>query len=342
MTKSKVFESERCLVVAEVAQAHDGSLGTAHAYVDVAAESGADAVKFQVHIAEAESSPAEPWRVEFSVQDESRYAYWKRMEFTEMQWAGLRQHAASAGLLFVCSPFSVEATELMNRVGVDMWKVASGQVRDLAMIDAVAKTGKPVLVSSGMSNLKETDDIVLRLQNEGLDVTLLQCTSMYPTPADSVGLNMIGTYRQRYGCRIGLSDHSGTIFAGLAAATLGIDVLEVHVALSRKGFGPDIPVSLTPDELAQLVQGVKFIETANASPVDKDALAQDLRQTRELFSKSVFLAEDLPAGTVLSRQHLCVKKPGSGIPAHELERLIGRTLARDVGANVLLRESDLD
>src|SRR5437870_5935664 len=147
----------RCLIVGEVAQAHDGSLGIAHAFIDAIAAAGADAVKFQTHIAHAESTRAEPWRVRFSLQDESRYAYWRRMEFTEEQWLGLRRHALDRGLLFLSSPFSFEAVELLRRVGVAAWKVASGEAANAPMIDQMAATGLPVILSTGMSRLDEID-----------------------------------------------------------------------------------------------------------------------------------------------------------------------------------------
>ena len=131
------------LIIAEVAQAHDGSLGAAHAYIDAAARAGADAVKFQTHIAAAESSPAEPWRVKFSLQDATRYDYWRRMEFTEEQWAGLRMHADERGLQFLSSPFSVEAAQLLRRVGVSAWKIASGEVNNVPLFDFMLSTGLP-------------------------------------------------------------------------------------------------------------------------------------------------------------------------------------------------------
>ena len=132
--------AERVLIIAEVAQAHDGSLGAAQAYVDAAAKAGADVVKFQTHIAAAESTPHEPWRVRFSPRDETRYEYWKRMEFTEEEWLGLRKHALKAGVDFLSSPFSVEALELLERVGVMGWKVASGEVGNLPMLNRMAAT----------------------------------------------------------------------------------------------------------------------------------------------------------------------------------------------------------
>src|ERR1700722_3675300 len=226
-----------CVIIGEVAQAHDGSLGAAHAYIDAIANAGADAVKFQTHIAAAESTPAEQWRVPFSFQDASRYDYWKRMEFTEEQWLGLRRHAEEKGLEFLSSPFSVEAAELLQRIGMRMWKVASGEVTNTRLFDYIIGTRLPLMLSSGMSTIEEIDAVVSRIQGANIPLAVLQCTSMYPCPPEKVGLNMIPYYRQRYGCAVGLSDHSGTIYPGLAAATLGIELLEVHAVLSRECFG---------------------------------------------------------------------------------------------------------
>jgi len=207
----------RVAVIGEVGQAHDGSLGTAHAFIDAIADSGADAVKFQTHIAAAESRTDEPWRVKFSYCDDTRYEYWKRMEFTPQAWDGLRQHAQDRGLVFVSSPFSLEAVELLRRVGVAAWKVASGEVANPQLLDAVAQAGQPVLLSSGMSGWFELDAAVARLRAAGAGpLAVLQCTSAYPVAPQRVGLNVLGEIQQRYGCVAGLSDHSGTIFPALA------------------------------------------------------------------------------------------------------------------------------
>ena len=331
-----------CLIVAEVGQAHEGSLGLAHTFIDAVADAGADVVKFQTHIAEAESTPSEPWRVKFSLQDETRYAYWKRMEFTKEQWKGLTEHAEERGLLFMSSPFSVEAVELLKRVGVAAWKIASGEVGNAPMFECIAATGLPILLSTGMSPLSEIDAAVERVKAKGLPLTVLQCTSMYPTLPEKIGLNIISLFRQRYNCPVGLSDHSGTIYAGLAAAALGINVLEVHVTLSREMFGPDVPASVTTSELTQLVEGVRFIEKVNANAMDKDTMATELKGVRDLFTKSVVARVDLPANTVLKAGHLTVKKPGTGIPANRLPELVGRRLCCDVTANQLLSEGMLE
>ena len=342
MTALATLQSGRCLIIAEVGLAHDGSLGLAHAFVDEAARGGADAVKFQTHIAAAESTPAEPFRVKFSRQDATRYEYWQRMEFSEEQWRGLADHARERGLLFLSSPFSVEAVDLLGRVGMPMWKIASGEVSNRPLIEAVAASGRPVLLSSGMSSLAELDVAADRVRRAGAPLAVMQCTTAYPCPPERIGLNMLAVLRERYGCFVGLSDHSGTIVPGIAAATLGSDILEVHITMSRGMFGPDVPASVTIEELRQLVDGVRFVERMRAHPIDKDAVASDMAPLRAIFTKSVVVREPVSAGTVLDARQLTVKKPGTGIPAERLHELVGRRLRRDLAADEMVREDDLD
>jgi N-acetylneuraminate synthase len=330
------------LVVAEVAQAHDGSLGTAHAYIDAVARAGADAVKFQTHIAAAESTPGEPFRVRFSPQDATRYDYWKRLEFAPAQWQSLADHARESGLLFLSTPFSFEAVELLEAVGMPAWKVGSGEVTNLPMLERMAATGRPVLVSSGMASWAELDRAVETVRKSRAPLAVLQCTTAYPCPAEKVGLNVLAELRDRYRCPVGLSDHSGTIYASLAAAALGANLLEVHVVFSRDCFGPDVKASVTVSELGQLVEGVRFVERAMAHPLDKEQLAAGMGELKTMFGKSIVAARDLPAGHKLQPADLALKKPGSGIPAARLNEVVGRRLARGVAADSLLAEEDLD
>jgi len=332
----------RCLVIGEVALTHDGSLGLAHAFVDAIAAAGADAVKFQTHIATAESTPSEPFRVKFSRQDATRYEYWQRMEFTPAQWQGLADHCRDRGVLFISSPFSIEAVDLLERVGQPIWKIASGEVSNTRLLDRVLETGAPVLLSTGMSPIEETDAAVARVRARGRDVGVLQCTTAYPCPPERVGLNLVPAYRERYGCWVGLSDHSATIYPGLAGAALGLDVLEVHVTLSREMFGPDVVASVTTGELRQLAEGVRFIETMRAHPLDKAQSAADTAPLRRLFTRSLVAGQDLAAGTVLAREHLLIKKPGTGLPPERLDEVVGRRLTRAVAADHLLAPEDVE
>ena len=340
--EKSVGPGQPCLIVAEVAQAHDGSLGAAHAFIDAIADSGADAVKFQTHIAAAESTLGEPWRVKFSLQDKTRFDYWKRMEFTVEQWHGLKRHADKSGLLFLSSPFSFEAVELLNRVGVAAWKVPSGETANTPMLGHILATELPVILSTGMSSFEEIDVAVAHIQSADVPLTVLQCTTAYPCPPEKIGLNLIEEFRERYGCAVGLSDHSGTIWPGLAAAAHRIDMLEVHVVFSRKMFGPDVSASVTTKELCRLVEGIRFIEKMNTHPVDKEWMAKDMEELRHTFTKSIVARQELAAGTVLRAEHLALKKPGTGIPAARLTELVGCRLKRPVKTDEMITEDILD
>ncbi len=333
--------SGRCLLIAEVAQAHDGSLGLAHAYVDAAAAAGADAVKFQTHIAEAESTPSEPWRVRFSPQDETRLSYWQRTSFSEAQWRGLRKHAEEAGLLFLSSPFSPEAVSMLSRVGVAAWKIPSGEIATPGLLEQVAETGLPVLLSTGMSSVAEVDRAVERLRMAGADFAVMQCTSAYPCPPERVGLNVLADFSERYGCAVGLSDHSGTIYPALAAVTLGAEVLEVHITLSREMYGPDVVASVTTNEFRQLADGVRFIERMKLNPVAKDVMAGELAPLRAMFTKSVVAARALVVGQLIGSDDLAIRKPGTGIAAGRRVELVGRRVKRPLAPWQPVMEDDL-
>lgn len=330
------------LVIAEIAQAHDGSLGTAHAYIDAVAAAGAQAIKFQTHIAAAESTPGEPFRVKFSPQDATRYDYWRRMEFSPDQWQGLADHCRERGLMFLSSAFSPQAVELLHRIGMPAWKVGAGELGNLPMLAQMAATGRPVLLSSGLAGWSDLDAAVRVVNQAGCPVGIFQCTTAYPCPAEKVGLNVLAELRDRYGCPVGLSDHSGVVYAGLAATALGANLIEVHTVFSRECFGPDVPASLTTTELKSLVEGVRFINTALQNPVDKDAAAVDLAELKRLFGKSVVATRSLAAGHTLSDADLALKKPGTGIPAAELPYVIGRVLRRSVAADALLSSDDFE
>jgi len=176
-------------IIAEIGQAHDGSLGILHSYIDALATTGVDAIKFQTHIAEAESSAAEPFRVNFSYEDATRYDYWQRMSFTLEQWKGIKAHCDEVGLEFMSSPFSQAAVDLLETVGVQRYKIGSGEVNNFLMLEKIANTGKPIILSSGMSSFEEIAAAVDFLEPYGNELSILQCTTSYPTPPERIGLN---------------------------------------------------------------------------------------------------------------------------------------------------------
>lgn len=313
-------------IIAEIAQAHDGSLGMAHSYIDAVAKTGVDAIKFQTHIAEAESSIHEPFRVKFSKQDKTRYEYWKRMEFTLKQWQEIKIHCDEVGLEFMSSPFSNAAVDLLEKVDVKRYKVGSGEVNNFLLLERIAQTGKPVIISSGMSSYEELDATVQFLEQRNVDFSILQCTTSYPTKPEQYGLNVISEFKERYNVPIGFSDHSSSIEACIAATALGAELLEFHVVFNKEMFGPDAKSSLTMEETTQLVKAVKNINTASNNPIDKSKNEQ-FAELKHIFEKSLSVNKDCPEGHIITFADLEAKKPkGFGIDASEYESIIGKAI----------------
>ncbi len=327
--------------IAEIAQAHDGSLGMAHAYIDAVSKTGCNAIKFQTHIAAAESSVHEPFRVQFSKQDATRIAYWKRMEFSLEEWKGLKSHCDEVGLEFLSSPFSNAAVDLLEKVGVKRYKVGSGEVNNFVLLEKIAQTKKPVIISSGMSSFSELDETISFLKNRGVTYSILQCTTSYPTKPTQFGLNVIGEMKSKYRVPIGFSDHSSSIESSIAAVALGAELLEFHVVFDKNMFGPDAKSSLTMDETTKLVAAVNNIETALLNPIDKNDNTA-FGKLKSIFEKSLAVNKNLSKGHILTFNDLETKKPkGFGILASEYEEVIGKELKSDLNEWDFLNYSDI-
>lgn len=337
----KIGAGQKPFLIAEIAQAHDGSLGYAHAFIDLAKECGADAVKFQTHIAREETTREEDFRVRIFPQDKTRYEYWQRMEFTADQWVGLANHAREAGIMFLSSAFSFKAIELLERIGMPAWKVASGEVLNFPLLEAMSKTGKPILLSSGMSAFEETDKAVEFVRSLGNPVGIFQCTTKYPTPLEETGLNVMEEFSKRYNIPVGLSDHSANPYVPIIAMAREASMIEVHLCLHSRQFGPDTSSSLTPEAFKMLSAARDVAYTIMNARVEKDKMSNDLETVRGLFQRSLALKEDQPAGTVLNADMITLKKPGTGLPAARLQDLVGKTLFCDVPHDRLLRDEDL-
>jgi len=328
-------------LIAEIAQAHDGSLGILHSYIDAVAKTGVQAIKFQMHIAEAESSIHEPFRVQFSKEDATRFAYWKRMEFSIAQWKDIKKHCDEVGLDFICSPFSNLAVDWLEEIGVHTYKIGSGEVNNLLLLEKITKTNKPIIISSGMSSYAELDETVAFLKSKNAKFSILQCTTAYPTMPEQYGLNVIGELKARYTVSVGFSDHSAKIATGIAAVALGAEILEFHVVFNRAIFGPDAIASLTIEETKQLVDAVNEIYSANQNPIDKNSNA-DFKELKSIFEKSLAINKDLPMGHVITFEDLESKKPsGFGISAKQFNDVIGRKLKNDKSKWDFLNEEDL-
>ena len=225
-----------CFIIAEIAQAHEGSLGLAHSYIDAVANAGADAIKFQTHIAEAESTKEDQFRVNFSYEDKNRYDYWKRMEFTLEQWFELKKHCNELNLVFLSSPFSIEAVNLLEKIDIHAWKIGSGEINNPVLLEMILDTNKPILLSTGMSDWNEIDASIGKLVDDKIDCAIFQCTSKYPTEIEEVGLNVMKEMKEKYNIPTGLSDHSGRTSSAIAAIAKDANLLEVHVVFDKAMF----------------------------------------------------------------------------------------------------------
>lgn len=327
-------------IIAEISQNHDGSLGQAHAFIDAVAGTGVDAIKFQTHIAEAESTPDEPFRVKFSYEDKTRYDYWKRMEFTSGQWEELRRHALEKGLDFLSSVFSVEAFEMLQSIGMPAWKLGSGEVYNKYLVEKMVKTGKPILLSTGLSSYEDIDRQVEMIKTNPYAV--MQCTTAYPCPPEKIGLNIISEMKDRYGCPVGLSDHSGTIFPSLAAVSNGALMIEVHVTMSPYMFGPDVKASVTIEQLREMTEGIRMITAMRNAPVDKTALSGEQRELKHIFAKGIYLKQDMGKGEVVEVEKVSFKKPLNGISGEEYESVMGKKTVRNMKRGEALQWTDIE
>lgn len=328
-------------IIAEIGQAHDGSLGIAHSYIDALAETGIDAIKFQTHIASAESSIHEPFRVQFSYKDKNRFDYWKRMEFSFDEWLGLKEHCEECGLEFMSSPFSIAAVELLEKLEIKRYKVGSGEVNNLLMLDRIGKTGKPIIISSGMSSYSELDDSIRFLENFDTEVSILQCTTSYPTKPEQWGLNVIQELKDRYRLKVGFSDHSGDIYSLIAATALGAEILEFHVVFDKRMFGPDSSSSLNLEQVKSLVSGVGKVRKSLISKVIKNDQIK-FKDSKKIFEKSLAINRDLEPDEIITQEMLEGKKPkGYGINTSAYLKVIGRKLNKPLKKWDFINWSDL-
>jgi N,N'-diacetyllegionaminate synthase len=327
--------SPRRWIIGEVGSVHDGSFGNACKMIELAAKCGANVVKFQTHIAEAETLENAPAPSYFKA--EPRFAYFKRTAFSREQWRELAKVARSNDLLFMSSPFANEAVDQLEDTGIDIYKIASGEVTNTPLLERVAKTGKPVVLSSGMSDWTELDRAVEALH--GGDLLVMQCTSAYPCPPERAGINVLTEIAARYRVPTGLSDHTQGIAAAVAAIVLGASAVEKHFTFSRHMYGSDAQFAAEPDEFARYCREVRDAWKMLDNPVDKSDLGA-FREMKQVFEKSIVTAVEIQRGQQLSREMLAFKKPGTGIRADRVDDVLGKRVARDLPKDHMLSDKD--
>ena len=329
-------------IIGELGNTHDGSLGLAKKMIESAAKSGANAVKIQTHIFEAESLPDAPNPPYFT--DETRQQYFDRTSFTLEQYLMLKSFSENeCNLEFLSSPFSSEAVHFLEEVGMRRYKIPSGEVSNIPMLREVAKTGKPVILSSGMSPWTDIDLAVSTLRDNGCaDLSVLQCASRYPCPPEQVGLNVIQELKARYGVPVGFSDHTLGCAAPFAAVAMGASIIEKHFTLSTLMYGSDAKHSMEPDEFKVMVDGIRQIEAMLACQVSKDEAIADLYEMKRVFEKSVVTCTTVPKGTVITEEMIAVKKPGTGILARYFDDVVGNRTMVDLPADHIIQIDEIE
>jgi N,N'-diacetyllegionaminate synthase len=333
-----------CFVIAEAGVNHNGELERALRLVDAAAEAGADAVKFQTFRAEAVASPSAAkarYQLESTPADESQLEMLRALELGWDEHVELLRRAEERGLVFLSSVFDGGSVELLERLGVAAYKIASPEVTNLPLLRAVAAVGRPVILSTGTAELAEVEVAVEALADGGAGaVVLLHCVSAYPADPADANLRAMATMSEHFGLPVGYSDHTEGEEVALAAVALGACVLEKHFTLDRTLPGPDHQASLEPGELAQLVRGVRRVESALGDGLKRPTAVE--RENALLVRRSLAAADDLPAGIVLTAGMLTALRPGTGISPARLDDVVGRRLRRELAQGELLDPVDLE
>lgn len=328
----------KAFLIAEVAQAHDGNLNIAHAFIEAVSKTGADAIKFQTHYAAEETSELEEWRTRFSRIDETRYGYWQRMEFTPEEWLGLARHASEVGLVFMSSSFSLKANAVLAACGMKYWKIASGELTNYPLVDDICRRNGKMILSCGLAEEAEIKKTVERIRARGGDVkSVLECTSKYPTPLQEINLERMVGRGKSLDFPFGLSDHSADTLPSIAAITLGANVIEVHVTMHEHYFGPDNSASLTLSQLSELA----FARDRMAKLLSSTSIDVEYRKRMQsLFRKSIYVKRNLKAGHFLTIDDLAFRKPSASIGAEDYESVLGKETLKDLNADVALDWED--
>lgn len=327
------MKREKVFIIAEAGVNHNGDLGTALAMVETAALSGVDAIKFQTFRAEAlatGSAPKAEYQKRTTVSDESQLSMLKRLELDESAHQRLIEKCREQGILFLSSPFDLASVDLLERLGVEIFKIPSGEITNLPLLQYVGRLGKPIILSTGMASLGEIESALEVLCAAGLArdaITLLHCTTEYPAPVNEVNLRAMQTLAAAFLCCVGYSDHTPGWEVSTAAVALGALVIEKHFTLDRKMNGPDHGASLEPDELNAMVKSIRNIEQALGDGLKRPTDAE--LRNRVVARKSIFAAVPIRKGEIIAERHICMKRPATGISPMDMGLVLGRPASRD-------------
>jgi len=334
----KIGPGEPCFIIAEAGVNHNGDMNLARRLVSAAVDVGADAVKFQTFTAErlaTADAPKAEYQLRTTNGSESQFEMLQRLELSAEDHKKLSDYCNDLGILFMSSPFDEQSADLLADLDVPVFKIPSGEITNLPYLSHVAGKGRPMIVSTGMANLAEVEAAVKTIRDAGNEsYVLLHCVSNYPAKKADINLRAMGTMSSEFGVPVGYSDHTMGIEIALAAVALEACVVEKHITLDRNLPGPDHMASLEPDEFADLVQGIRAVESALGHG-RKEPVASE-QSTAEVARKSLVAAKDIQAGEVITSGSIGIKRPGTGLSPAMLPDILGRPAREAIEAGSLI------
>lgn len=332
-----------CFVIAEAGVNHNGSQELAEKLVDAAVEAGADAVKFQTFKAEKLISAAAPkadYQKETTGAAERQLEMVRRLEMPSEMTRAVAQYSASRGILFLSTGFDEQCVDLLDEIGVLAFKIGSGDLTNIPLLEFIARKNKPVILSTGMSYLEEVQTAFQALREAGCqELALLHCVSSYPANPEDANLTVLKTLRDTFDVPVGFSDHSLRNEIAIAAVALEANIIEKHLTLDTSLPGPDHRVSLTPEAFRGLVQSIRLVEAARGDGIKKPQPGEE--NVREVARRSIVAASTIPSGTTISREMLAFKRPGTGISPAQWKSVVGKRTVREIPFDALINSKDL-
>lgn len=325
----------KTLIIAEAAVEHLGSLNVAKKMIDVGEKAGVDFVKFQLHIQSEEM-----------LADKIHFWGGSLDEILDKNNLSLDDHkeliayCSTKNVDYLCTPFSAAAVRLLDQLGVCGFKMGSGELTNFELLQAIVETGKPVIVSTGMSRIQEIEETVNFLKANSIEVALTHCTSIYPAPPETLNLKLMERFKEKFKVPVGHSDHSVGIHSSVAAVALGANIIERHFTLSKELKGPDWEVSLEPDMLIDLVRCIRETEMSLGDGIK--TITKEEEEVRNWAHHSIVTIREIRAGEVFSRENLSVKRPGGGMPSKDLKNVIGKKASKNISIDVQLTDEDIE
>ena len=331
---------KKVFIIAEAGDNHNGDFDLALQLVDKAVEAEADCVKFQTFVTEnvvSKFAEKADYQKETTGAEESQYEMVKKLELSFDQFRMIQSYCKKKNILFLSTPFDLDSIEFLEEIDIPFWKIPSGEITNLPYLEKIARTGKDIILSTGMSTMEEIGTAVSVLKGNGAgEITLLHCNTEYPTPFEDVNLRAMKTMSETFGMPVGYSDHTVGIAVPIAAAAMGASVIEKHFTLDRNMEGPDHKASLEPEDLKHMVREIRNIEQALGDGIKQPSISE--KNNISIARKSIVARQDIKKGEILTADNLYIKRPGNGISPMRWYEVIGTVAAKDYKEDELIGE----